>query len=247
MFHCAAFTVNIGTTADTDVPAVVDDVLLIQNNHFVPQQDMQLLWAAAGSATISRARLNSPTLRLITLPFIRPVYIGAVPGDTRNVADYRPNPFRVRGLEELSAQATSGVAMTERLNILIGLQDRFDPVPAGDIYTMRGTSTTTSTANAWTTLTTTWADNLPTGRYAIVGLSGFAATAVAFRLIVPGYAWRPGAICGDSAGDQINEMFLKGGLGVWGYFNSWAMPLVQTLNNAAVATHEYYLDLIRIS
>ena len=247
-FHMAAFTVNIGTTVNTDAPAVQDDVLTISNNHFLPQQDLGLVFACAMSATNLRGRIVSPTNRLVTLPFIRPVIVGAVPGDSRNVADYRSNPFRIRAQEELAIEGTSGLAMgNERWNAVVGLQDIFEPVPRGDVFTIRGTSTTTSTANAWTSLVTTWADTLPAGRYAIVGMSGFAATAVAFRLIIPGYTWRPGAIVGDSAGDQFHEMFTKGGLGLWGTFQSTAMPTVQTLNNAAVATHEYYMDIIRLS
>jgi hypothetical protein len=66
------------------------------------------------------------------------------------------------------------------------------------------------------------------------------------RLIFEDQIDRPGGI-GSSAADLNNEpMFLKGGLGVWGRFNSNRMPNVEFLCNAADTAQEIYLDIIRV-
>jgi hypothetical protein len=247
MFHTLANFIAIGTTADTDVTPVQDDIVLIQNSHFVPPQDIQLLYSAAMSATLSRVKLSTPKTRVVTNPFIRPI-IGAVkPASNPNIADYRLNPFHLRALEEISFLATSAIAMgTENLTIVTGLQISPDPMPPGDIFTLRGTSTTAAVANKWTSITVTWADNLPNGTYACVGSFHQSAQAQAHRLIFQGQNWRPGGLSMTNLTDRTPDMFVKGGLGVWGRFLQTAMPTPQVLCNAADAAHEVYLDLIRI-
>lgn len=248
VWHMCAYEEDIGTTADTDLDAIADDVLTRVSNHFQLQNAMDLLFAFACSANLSRGRIVTPDFRQIARPYIRPVEPAAAPGDNPNVADYSGNPLRVPALEEIQVELTSGICMgTEQAFALLGLQERFDPVPRGDIYTLRGTSSTASTADTWTSLTTTWVDTLPNGTYAVVGMSGFAATAIAFRIIFEEQRWRPGCVASNTAGQRTAKIFRKGRLGQWGRFNNTAMPIVQTLNSAAVSTHEYYLDLMKIA
>jgi hypothetical protein len=246
-FHTADYTVAIGTVANTDMPALTDDVLTISNGHFLLQQPLDLVWAAAMSATLNRVRIVSPSNRQITLPFIRPVMPTATPPTDPNVADYRQYPFRVNALEELAMEGTSDIAMgTERAHTLIGLQSNFEPTPSGRIYTMRGTSVTASVANSWTTIVTTWADVLPEGSYAVVGLAYNGTTAIAARLIFEDQIFRPGGLGLAAVGDRTHDMFRKGRLGVWGRFRSTALPQVQVLNGGAVSVHTLWMDLMRI-
>lgn len=248
MHHTVAFNVDLGTTANTDVPAITDNVLTISNNHFLPQNDWQVIFAAAMSATLNRARIVSPTNRQITLPFIRPIILAATPGDDVGVADFREHPFRIRGLEELAIEASSDIAMgTESCTVVLGLSQRQDPVPMGNIFTMRGTSTTASVADTWTTITVTWADILPEGVYGVCGLEVIGATQVAGRLILEDERFRPGGLAVTSIGQRNHQMFRKGGLGMWGRFRSTALPQVQVLNTAAVSVHTVYMDLIRLA
>ena len=247
-FHLAAYNVDLGTTANTTVNAVTDDVLTITNNNFLPQEDLDIVFAVAMSATLNRARIVSPSNRQVTLPYIIPVKEAAVPGDNCPIANYADNPFRARGLEELGIEATSDIAMgTESCTVLLGLQRTFEPAPIGNIFTLRGTSTTASVADTWTTITKTWDDQLPVGTFAIVGLYGVAATGLANRVILEDQTWRPGAPIVDSNGDAANELFRKGRLGTWGRFKSTARPQIQVLNTAAVSVHTVYLDIVRLS
>jgi len=246
-FHTVAFNVDIGQVADTDVPAVTDNIFTIANGHFLPQIDWDLVYAAAMSATITRARIVSPSSRQVTLPFIRPIEAAVVPGDNPNIADYRDTPFRIRGLEELSIEATSDLGVgTESLTVLLGLQGVREPIPAGNVYSMRGTSVTASVADAWTTLVVTWADTLQEGLYAVIGLEVVGATEVAGRIIFPRQIDRPGTVAQTLIASRTAPMFYKGGLGVWGRFRATAMPQIEVLNTAVVAVHTINLEFIRI-
>lgn len=248
MFHLLANTILIGQTVDTDVTPVTDSVFLIQNSHFVPQADCYVQMATAGSATLNRTRIITASLRIPSTPWLRPILEAAIPPNNPRLCDYRAGPLLLKALEEIEVAGTSGLASgTERFFSGLWVSDTLalQPIPAGNIVTMRGTSTTTVTANAWTQLTTTWQDTLPFGTYAIVGLTHQSANAQLARLVINGQLWRPGSLSVTALGNAGNRAFLKGGMGVWGTFRSVAMPIVEVLANAADASHEVYLDFIR--
>lgn len=246
-FHTLAYNVDIGQVANLDVPAITDDIFTITNSHFLPNADWDIIYAAAMSATINRARIVSPSNRQITLPFIRPVEPAATPGDNPNVADYRRTPFRIKRNEELSIEATSDLAMaTESLTVLLGLQQGMEPAPAGNVFSFRGTSVTASVADAWTTIVTTFADTLQEGLYAVVGLEVFGATEVAGRIIFEDQINRPGCVSVAAVASRTAPMFTKGGLGIWGRFRSTALPQIQVLNTAVVAVHTVNLEIMRV-
>lgn len=248
MIHTCAFTVAIGQVADLDVPAVSDDVLTIQNNHFFPNVSYDLVAAAAMSATVNRAKIVSPSLRVVANPFIRPIILAALPPALPAIADYRSNPFQLPAEEELAIQGTSDLgAATERFNALLWLSNGITTPPRGRTFTIRGTSTTAAVANTWTSQPTiSWSDTLPTGRYAVVGLNYIATNGVAARVIFPGQLERPGVLAGATNGVQPDPMFGKGRLGVLGYFYTYAMPIIQVFNNGTDAAHTYFLDLVKI-
>lgn len=248
MFHTVAFQASLAATADTDTPAVTDNIMLIQNNHFVPQQDMQILYAYAGAVTLLRSKFTSPTLRQYSPPFIRPIDTAASPSSRTPIADYRDYPMTIKALEELAVQSTDSAAGPNVCNVIVGLQ--YSPnIPAanGQIITMRGTGTTTVTANAWSAAAITWADTLPAGNYQCVGLSGFSATGIAARLIFDQQYFRPGAVIGANDSIIPHHMFLKGGLGVWGNFTANRMPNVEMFCTSADTAQTVYLDLVRTS
>lgn len=221
--------------------------MLIQNGHFVPQQDQFIQYAYFGAAGATRARFISPTFRQVTTPWVRPVQLSIVPGDEPNMADYTVNPLRIRALEELQLegfQTTGGAA------VVVGLagvsKGPLVPVPQGDIFTMRGTGTTTLVAGGWTTVPITWQDTLPMGTYAVAGLEYIGTTALAARLVFEEQWERPGCIGSGLVSNSGLPLFRKGRLGVWGRFNANRMPNVECLANAADTAEEVYLDMIRI-
>jgi hypothetical protein len=246
-FHTLAWRLSLADVTATDVTPVQDSIMTIQNGHFVPQTDHMLLYASYQAAGATRARLISPTLRQVTTPWIRPTAVAIVQGVEAHVADYRGNPLRLRMLEELQYEA---LQTTGGAGVVVGIagiqRTPSAPAPGGDTFTMRGTATTTLVAGTWTQGAVTWQDSLPTGKYACVGLQYVGATALAARLIFEEQVPRPGCIAAGLVTSQQHEMFAKGGLGVWGIFDSNRMPNVEFLANAADTAEEVYLDFIRV-
>jgi hypothetical protein len=246
-YHLLALQASVGNTPNTLLAPVTDDVVTIKDGRFLLREDRFLLWAAALSANMLRARVVTPSFRQVALPFIQPVTRAVVFGSPPRVARYDVAGPRVRGVEELVVDVTSGIASgTEPAYALLALEGRRDPAPIGDYYTVRGTSTTPSGTNVWTTLNVTWDELLPPGEYAVVGLRGEGAGAVAYRLIFEGQSDRPGvpAVTGP---DGLDLDWLRlGRYGAFGRFQSYAQPLVQVLASAATATHNIYLDVVRL-
>lgn len=250
MHHTCAYANAALAALGTDVNTVPvqDDILAISNNRFLPQEDYQIVAAYAQSTTLNRARITSPTNRQITLPFIRPSSAATSPPTDPNVADYRVQPFQIQGLEELGIEASTDLgAATEVFVAGLWLQKQFTPPPRGNIFTLRGTSTTAAGILLWTNLAVTWADSLPEGLYAVVGLEVVGVTELMARVILENQIFRPGSLASGLVGSRTHEMFRMGRLGNWGQFRSTRMPIVQVLNLAATAVHTVYLDLIRIS
>ena len=245
-FHTSAFFVALGNTANTNVPPIQDGIIAIANSHLLPQRDYDILFAAISAVTLTRARMVSPTNRQITLPFIRPINAALLPPTDPNVADYRENPFRINALEEFSIEATDSAAGPNNCTAIVGLAESFEPVPRGNIFTLRGTSVTAAVANVWTQLATTWDDALPAGQYAVVGMSAIATNQLAARLIFENQVARPGSLGVVAEANRNHAMFVKGGLGTWGRFMSTRMPVVEVLNNGTDNAHTVYLDLIRL-
>lgn len=247
MFHLCAYSASIDTTANVDIAAVVDDILTIQNSHFLLPQDLRMLAIYAGSATLIRARMSSPKLRQITQPQIRPINVAALPAANPNVSWYWPNLLTVRAGEELAIQATANPGTTERFNALLWLVDQIRPIPPGDIITLRATSTTACVANAWTTLTYTLDDQIPAGTYAMLGSECVNANGIAHRWIMDGVYFRPGGLCQQAVGSRTMDPVYMARWGEWGRFRNTSLPRLQCLNNSTDNAHTMYMNVVQVS
>lgn len=245
MFHTVAFQATQSATLETDNTPIPDGLMTVQNGHFLPQVDMKLLWAAAFGATITRARIVTPSLRQITTPFIRPLQPSIAGADLTRLADYSQNPFTIKGLEELqvSSFASSAVQATAVLGLA---RTQVMPAPQGNIFVMRGTGATTLAVSVWNQVAVTWNDSLPAGQYVCVGLEAWGATLQAARLTFENQWERPGCVGCATAVQSGNSIFRYGKLGVWGNFASVRMPTLEVLANAADTAQEFYLHLIRV-
>jgi len=247
MHHTLAWRKSQADATAEDTTPVTDGIWTIQNGHFLPQVDWQIIYAYFGAASPIRARFITPTFRQITNPFIRPINPAIVPVDEPNMADYSMSPLRIRGLEELqieSIQTSGGAAVVV---VVAGVtRTGFMPAPQGDYYTMRGTGTTTATAGAWSSVAVTWADTLPRGLFAVIGLEAFGTTMIAARLQFEDQIDRPGGLCQSLVSGNGPPLMRKGRLGIWGKFDSNRMPNVEVLCNAADTAQEFYLDIVRL-
>jgi len=245
-FHLLAYYTAPGATAsDLDLTPVTDNVVSIVNGHFFPQQDTRLIFASAMTTNFDRIRITQPSLRLITLPYIRPIIDSLVPASLDRVADYTSNPLRIRGLEELGLEATQSSGNAD-IGAVVAIQETYEAPPTGDIYTLRGTSGTSAVGDTWTTISITWNDQLPDGVYAVVGFNGIGANCLAYRLIFEGQTWRPGCLGYPADSDIPDKIFEWGRLGTWGRFRQTAMPQVQVLSNTTTGTHEVYLQIVKV-
>src|SRR5262245_46688294 len=246
MFHVAAYFGSLGNTADTDVAAVVDDIVTIQNNHFVLSQPLLLVAAQAAGSALVRAKLASPTMRQIASPYVRPILAAVAGGPNPNMWLLDHNPFTIRPFEEVQFQATCGVVGPTSTYGLIWLANQITPIPSGDIIPLRVTSTTAAVAQKWTTAAVTFADTLPSGTYAMVQSECASTTGVAHRWIVPNQLWRPGFPSTLVSGSRLPYAIMKGQWGLMGRFRSNDLPRLQVLCESTDASHECYLHVIRV-
>lgn len=246
MFHCAVNFVAIANVADTDVPAVNDGIILVQNGHHVPPVDMSLIAIWSSAVTLLRTKLVSPKIRQIAPSSICPIDVSLLPPNDPNFVDYRPSPLVLRRQEEIAYQSTDSAAGPNNHYIVSALQVSYEPAPIGDIITIRGTGTTTLVASTWTNVPITWDTLLPQGTYAVIGCRVLSATGIAFQITFDNQFYRPGFLCGASAGIRPPWPQLKGGFGLWGRFNTVTLPRFAVLANAADTAQIVEMDIVRI-
>lgn len=249
MHHLLGFTVSIGQTANTELTALDDQIITrTANGRYMLPQDMLLLAAYAGSATMLRARLNSSSLRQINPRYVLPVEVGAAPTDVPLFESLVDNPFQLKAFEEMVYEATSGLACgNEQAHGLLWIAANLQQAPLGDVYNCRITSSTAAVANVWTSLTFTMETSLPPGTYALVGSDLVGAGGIAHRWLIPNQLWRPGALCRAAIGDAPGDIFVRRRLGEWGRFPNTALPGLQVLCNTTTAAWAGFMALVKVA
>lgn len=247
MYHLAAYNMALSTTVDTDVPALTDDILTIQNAHFVFSTQMQLMGVIAYSNLLDRIKLASPTMRQLAAPYIRPIGNAVAATTNPNMALYDSNPYILQPFEEIQCQATSLIAAsTERFVAGLFLAQGKTPVPQGGWTALRFTSTTAAVANTWTSLSLTWADTLPAGLYAMCLSEHSSATAQLHRWIISNQQQRPGYPSFLNGFSRHPYAIAKGQFGQMGVFRSNDQPRLQVLATGTDSTHTGYLHVTRV-
>lgn len=247
MHHLAANFVALANVANTDVPALADDVLTIMNGHHVPQQDARLVGVYSSAVTLTTTRLYTPYAIQTTPPYIIPHGISLLPPVSVPWCDFRSNPFILRQQEEVVWQSTDSAVGPNNHYIFSWWDFGSQPAPPGPVYNLYGTSTTAAVASTWTTITMTWNNVLPAGRYACIGGAYYAANALAFSVIFYGQYWRPGGLGFATQNLIPPPIQLNGGSGLWGTFDTLTIPQIRVLNNSTDNSHVIYLQLVRIS
>lgn len=246
MHHTLAWSASAADATLVDLTPVPDPIITVSNGHFFPQRSYDVLAAVVMGTNAQRVRIVTPKLRQVNPLWLRPMNAALVAVSNYAIVDMRRQPLRINGLEEVEVdyQQTSGGA--QRGTVIQNWQLADTPMPPGDIYNLRGTSVTAAVANAWTQLTTTWETNLPAGIYAVVWANVISTNQQAFRLIIENQVERPGWVGVPTTlgrqGDDIPET----GFGEWGRFRNTAIPIIETLCNAADAVHEMYLSLVQL-
>ena len=190
----------------------------------------------------------SPSIRR-RYPFeVFPVDAAATPTDPWHFHDVAQQVIALDVDESLNFQFAESGAGAQRGSGLVWLSDGpINPDTSGEFFTIRATGTTTLSTYAWTNCTLTFNDTLPAGTYEIVGMHAISAGAIAARLVIPQYAWRPGVIASTSANVFSGTTFRYGNSGVFGSFTHMTPPTVDFLSSSADTSQTVYLDLRMVS
>lgn len=255
MFSTVAFSELIAAAATEEyVAAITDQSQKVSGDDLYIGKLNKLVGIYAFGSGLTDARLSSPSLRKISTLYINPLVNdqgGYAPYTTR-VFDYRgESPLSLEENEALNAQATCAM-VDATLDNLIGvwLADAALAPVVGEIYTVKMSHAVTALNEAWTYTELTTVDDLPVGRYAIVGARCYMGGGGLFRFVFVGESHRPGGICVHETHLQEDFIFRMGHMGVWGEFDSVNPPGLEVISQkVAHDAGGVYLrvDLIKVT
>jgi hypothetical protein len=254
MLWTFAYNDTLGAAqTDTDVAFLADQSLVPDGaNHPLLPLPFKLMWAWAGSATITRAKIVTPKFRPFARPAIRPVEGALNPGSRPQLSENWRNPVTFNAVEGIQVISTYTAAGEQR-TVVLTVGDGNRNSPQMDEYCMRVTTTFTATVSKWTISgALAFDDPLVAGQYAITGFEMGAAGGIAARLVFPGPQpgnpipqARPGILTPTTLVAQGTRYFRHGYLGVFGLFESFQPPQIEWLATAATANPEAYLDVVQ--
>ena len=247
MYHLLAWSEDVVTATQTDLNPVVDPIIPIVNNHFMPSEDMSAYWALAFGTNLQMLQVSTPKLVQVAPPYIRPIQGSLIGVSDQNECWMDRVPMRFRGQEEIVLYATQNAGANQQITALMALGTRLVAVPPGDIYRVRATSTTAAVANTWTQITYTLGNQLPAGRYAVVLVEWIAANAQAVRATFDDQYYRPGGPGMPTALSRVPYQWTDYSLGVWGYFYTYSLPRLEVLANGTPNSHELYFHVIKMA
>lgn len=246
--HLAAFRGSVpnGTT-NTAIAGVLDNILArAASNNFISPADVTIRAASAGGVNSSRARINTPNVRAVGLPYIAPINTGITAPSPPNLADFGVNGPKPSPADEISVESTHTDAAPQIQYALMWLSFQRKPWTPGDRYRIRGTAAIAGVVGSWASGAITLDQNLPAGIYEIQGMDAFGTNLLGARLIFTGGGWRPGVLARNAVSSIPKDFFTDGSLGVYGQFDTIAIPQLEIYVEAANAAQEVYFDVVRV-
>lgn len=254
MIHTAAFYQSVDPAGVyVQLAAIGDSALTVNTPRIQVPTLNQIIAVAAGveTTTAPTARLVSPSIITLSRDQIRPISTAAaaavLPLSPHRIMDLRLDPIILVPSEQLTAEIQSNPAAVQIQWVVVWFADA-PPAPVnGRVFTCRATVANALVAGAWTLNTLTFDDQLPRGRYQIVGLRGESTTLIACRLVIPAGPWRPGVLGCQLPADQGSDIFRYGNAGVFGEFEDVDNLQIESLSAAADAAgvQSYFVDLIQ--
>ena len=228
---------NIAGLADTKYQINGDDIR-------VPKDYNKLIAAYAVGATMTRARLSSPSLLKRAPLELAALDAAAEPTSRPPLIKMVDNPFQLDSGEALNAFTTNSVTTALDQSIAVWLaKGKITPVKDSNIFSIRASSATTLTADAWSNCSLTLDSDLEVGTYEIVGAKLWGATCILGRFIFATDENRPGMIAHDAITDIDEEIFRHGNVGVWGEFEHDTPPKLEVYAAAADTAQNLILDI----
>lgn len=245
----------VGWAEQLDAGASLETLTALEDPHVRVEDEKVMVPALSNlagaigiGAAISQAKLEAPSL-IRTSPFhIAPLNVAAEPISSPPVIDLFDKPLPLDVAEPLVAYGDNTDTANAQYDVILAwLSDGPIAPVSGEIFTVKATASKTLTPYAWTNAALTFSTRLPAGRYAIVGAKAISDGLIAFRFVVPGLGYRPGALGCDSIADKDFKKFRYGGLGVWCEFEHTTPPTVDFLSASADTSETVYIDLMKVA
>ncbi len=257
MLHTVAFYQSVDQAAAyVAISAVPDQVVRVSGADIQTPSLNNVVAVAAmiETAAAHRARLVAPSLRILSNFQISPLNGGAAgavePGSPHALADLRANPLVLETGEQLNAELLADPAAAQIQSCVVWLADSpIVPLAAQKMFTVRATAVSALVAGTWSPTAINFDEDLPVGRYRVVGFWPISTGMIAARIVFPGESgWRPGALGSDLQEDVSSPIFRYGNMGAYGEFEDTSPPTIEALSVSAdaAAAQMYYLDLVQV-
>lgn len=239
------------STANEVAPAVNDNVVTrnVAGTAFLAPFDGQVVYAVALNDTITRAQFTWPSIRDLGNPEISPLVATAEPSAMFRTCFWGTMGPRFKKNEEIGAQSSNGASAVDTIHIGALISDGLVAPPTGRRITVSGTATITLIASAWASGQIALDQQLPFGRYSVIGMRVTCNDGVLARLIFPNQQmYRPGVMVGET--EAISDYLQRGRAGEFGElgrFEQTSPPMLEILGGTAGAeTPRVYLDLVAL-
>lgn len=255
MFTCVSYDqARVGAQAALlALTASVDDHVSVAGNDVTVPELSNLVGAyfAHGTRAVAGSfllgQIKSPSMLLSVLKDITRGHDTNTIIDSEQLDLWLDDPIALRKDELLEAWMANGALAAARGLAVLMLSDGPMVPVKGDIRTVRFTSVVAPTADVWSLGVLTPQQQLPAGKYQVVGMCAVVAAECGWaRLVLTGYSWRPGCPYRTAIQNPDITEFRYGRMGVWGEFQHNTIPRLQVLTLSAVANPDIYLDLIKV-
>jgi hypothetical protein len=247
MFHLFGFTESQDSAVLVPVTALADPSMTVSGDNVqIPDYASLLIGYAGIGVNITRAQLQSPSLRRTVNPEIRPLIVATEPNSPPGLIMFPDAPITLDAGEQIQAYVAEDAAGAAQSTVLVWLADGAITPVQGEIFSIRVTNASTLVVYTWTNGALTFDQVLPVGTYAIVGARFESAGLLAFRFLFQGSTPRPGGLGVDAASDLEYWGQRNGMWGVWGEFDSRTPPTVDFLSLSADTSQVGTLDLVRV-
>ena len=242
-FTLVAFKKTPSNTTLDAIQPIADQHVTVRGDDLTIPELNQLVAAIVASTAVTQAQLQSPSLRVLWLQDIGK-FTGAADfaNHPHQLCDHKEDPIPLVTAEKLNVYTVHTAAVVA----LLWLADAAITPVHGDIRTIRATPDSHGVAWEWTNSTLSFAQTLPAGRYQVVGVRAFGTNLLAARLVLVGYAWRPGVPAVLLDDDDDYQVFRRGRFGAFGEFEFDQPPSVDLLCHTASEAEAIYLDLIQV-
>lgn len=247
MYHTLIYQTQQYGANNVDMTPVTDSWVPIQNGHYLPPEMLRLFGGWFSGTLLSAITLVTPKSRAVVPPRLYPINQLALPPDRPHIWDRRTNPFTLNAVEEISMQANLGGVAAAQTTAVMFVGNQLEPVPPGDVYSLHGTATTAAVVGAWTQLTVTWDQTIPSGTYTIVGSQHQSTNAIAHRWFFRTSPMRPGFLSINSLGNMTDPSYYFGGWGSLGSFQTTAYPFIEVFCTAADASHDVVMNMVKVA